>query len=121
VSVEAYGSPCGDRCNHTSPSDGVERLNYTLVTQDADEVQDIQNAPAVSMARFLAERDQMELVPAISIYVERGSGRKCIRLLYMNAIALRVWKQMRMHPTEIETRHRPPRTAVLAFGMPFSE
>jgi hypothetical protein len=42
------------------------------------------------MARFLAEHEQMELLPAISIYAERGTGRNCIRLLYMNAIALRV-------------------------------
>ena len=121
MSVEACGFLAPHPSNDTSPNDGVERLNYTIVNQDADEVQDIQNAPAVSMARFLAERDRMELVPAISIYVERGSGRKCVRLLYMNAIALRVWKEMGMNPTEIGTRHRPTRTSVLAFGTPFSE
>jgi hypothetical protein len=117
ASVSSAQNPASD----TSPSDGVERLTYTIISQDADEVQDIQNAPAVSMGRFLAERDQMELIPAISIYAERGSERKCIRLFYMNSIALRIWKEMGMNPTEIGTRHRPTRTAVLAFGMPFNE
>ena len=121
MSVEPPGSPVQNPSNGTSPDAGVERLNYTIVNQDADEVQDIQNAPAVSMARFLAERDRMDLLPAISIYAERGSGHKCVRLLYMNAIALRVWKEMGMNPTEIGTLHRPTKTAVLTFGMPFSE
>lgn len=121
MSVEAFGLPGQNPSSDTSLNDGAERLNYPIVNQDADDVQDIRNAPAVSMARFLAESDQMELVPAISIYAERGSGRKCIRLLYMNAVALRVWKEMGMNPIEIGTRHRPTRTAILAFGMPFSE
>lgn len=121
MSVEPPGSPVQNPSNGTSPDAGVERLNYTIVNQDADEVQDIQNAPAVSMARFLAESDRLALIPAISIYVERGSGRECVRLLYMNATALQVWKDMGMNPTEIGTRHRPARTAVLAFGVPFSE
>lgn len=121
MSSEASACPTQTFGSDTSSSDGVERLSYTIVNQDADEVQDIQNAPAVSMARFLTEREQMELVPRISIYAERGRSRECIRVLYMNAVALRVWKEMGMNPTEIGTRHRPTRTAVLAFGMPFSE
>src|SRR6185437_16672198 len=52
------------RANDASPSDGVERLIYTIVNQDVDEVQDIQNASAVSITRFLTEREQMELVPS---------------------------------------------------------
>lgn len=96
-------------------------LNYTIVAQDADEVRDIQNAPAVSMARYLNEHDLMTLVPTVSIYAERGLDRTQVRLLYMNAVALRIWKEMGMKPTEIGMRHRPTRTAVLAFGMPFSE
>ena len=114
-------SPVQNPASRVSSTDGAQPLNYTIVAQDADEVQDIQNAPAVSMARFLTEHDQMELVPTISIYAERGSDRTQIRLLYMNAVALRIWKEMGMHPTEIGMRHRPTRTAVLAFGMPFSE
>ena len=96
-------------------------MNYTVVSQDATEVQDTRNAPAFSMARFLVERDKMGLLPTISIYAERGNDRNHVRVLYMNATALRVWKEMGMHPTEIGTQHRPARTAALVFGMPFSE
>ena len=102
-------------------ADKTESLNYTVVAQNADEVNDIQNAPAVSMARFLAEHERMALLPTISIYAERGSDRTQVRLLYMNAAALRIWKEMGMHPTELGMRHRPARTATLAFGVPFSE
>lgn len=100
---------------------GTQSLHYTIVAQDLDEVSDIQNAPALSMSRYLTEHEQMTLVPSISIYTERGWDRTQMRLLYMNAVALRVWKEMGMQPTEIGMRHRPAGTAVLAFGMPFSE
>ena len=96
-------------------------MNYTVVSQDADEVQDIQNAPAFSMPRFLVERNQMGLLPTISIYAERGTDRSNVRMLYMNDAALHLWKEMGMHPKEIGTQHRPARTADLVFGMPFSE
>jgi hypothetical protein len=43
-----------------------------------------------------------------------------LRLLYMNSVALRIWKEMGMKPKEIGMRHRPTRTSDLAFGMPFS-
>jgi hypothetical protein len=95
--------------------------NYTVIAQDAAEVQDIQNAPPVSMARFLVEHGRLGLLPTISIYSERGTDRGNVRLLYMNAAALRIWKEMGMHPTEIGVQHRPARTAELAFGMPYSE
>lgn len=99
----------------------AERLNYTVVAQNAEEVRDIQSSPSISMSRFLTDHEQMKLVPTISIYAERGTDRSQVRLLYMNAVALRVWKEMGMRPTEIGMRHRPTRTSVLAFGMPFSE
>jgi len=105
---------------HISES-SVGALNYTVIAQDAAELQDIQNAPAVSMARFLVEHGRMGLLPTISIYSERGTDRGNVRLLYMNAAALRIWKEMGMHPTEIGVQHRPARTAELAFGMPYSE
>jgi hypothetical protein len=96
-------------------------LNYTVIAQNAAELQDIQNAPAVSMPRFLVEHGRMGLVPTISIYGERGTDRDKARLLYMNAAALRIWKEMGVHPTEIGVQHRPARTAELVFGMPYSE
>ncbi len=95
--------------------------HYTVITQDVDEVQDTKNAPAVSMALFLIERDRMGLLPTISIYSERGTDRKALRILYMNAAALRIWKEMGMHPTEIGSQPRPASSSELTFGVPFSE
>jgi hypothetical protein len=43
------------------------------------------------------------------------------RLLYMNADALSVWREMGMRVTIIGESHRPPPSATLSFGMPFSE
>jgi hypothetical protein len=117
--VEERTQPSG----HTFESTlGALKLqNYTVIAQDVDEVQDIQNAPAVSMARFLVERERTGLLPTISIYSDRGTDRKTVRILCMNAAALHIWKEMGMRPTEIGVQHRPARTAFLAFGMPFSE
>jgi hypothetical protein len=95
--------------------------DYTIVAQDAIEVQDIQNAPAFSMGAFLTAVGMMNIFPMISIYTRDGYDRKHTRLLYMNKAALRVWKTMGMHPRQIGSQHRPPHSAVLAFGMPFSE
>jgi hypothetical protein len=43
------------------------------------------------------------------------------RLLYMNATAPCIWKGMGKQPTELGSQHRPPRAALLPFGVPFSE
>src|ERR1700744_6166818 len=96
-------------------------LNYQIVAQSAEEVQDIQNAPAVSMGPYLIESGQTQLLTTISIYSERGESREQVRLLYMNAVALRIWKAMGKRPNLIGARHRPPRNALLTFGVPFSE
>jgi hypothetical protein len=96
-------------------------LNYEIVAQGADEVQDIQNAPAVSMGRYLADSGQTRLLTKISIYSSRGESREQIRLLYMNAVALLIWKTMGKRPNLIGAQHRPPRSALLTFGIPFSE
>lgn len=95
--------------------------DYTIVAQDLVEVQDIQNAPAISMGAFLKAVGEMSIFPMLSIYTRNGYDRKHTRLLYMNAAALRIWKIMGMHPKQIGSQHRPPHSAVLAFGMPFSE
>ena len=87
-------------------------MNYTVVSQDVDEVRDTQNAPAVSMAQFLVERDQMALLPTIQYLCGAGIDPSNARMLYMNAAALRMWKEMGMHPTEIGKQRRPARTAL---------
>lgn len=96
-------------------------LNYEIVAQNAEEVQDTRNAPAVSMGPYLIDSGQTQLLTTISIYSERGESREQVRLLYMNAVALRVWKAMGKKPSVIGAQYRPPRTSLLAFGVPFSE
>jgi hypothetical protein len=105
----------------TRPEFFSESRDYTIVTQDAIEVQDIQNDPAVSMGAFLRAVGEMNILSTISIYTRKGYDRKHTRLLYMNAAALHLWKTMGRRPRQIGTQHRPPQSAVLAFGMPFSE
>jgi hypothetical protein len=69
----------------------------------------------------LIESGQTRLLTTISIYSQRGENRDQIRLLYMNATALRIWKAMGRNPTMVGAQHRPPRTALLMYGVPFSE
>src|ERR1700755_1062688 len=68
---------------HSSPT-----LNYQIVAQTAEEVQNTENAPAVSIAPFLLASGQTGLLRTISIYSVRGESREQIRLLYMNAPAI---------------------------------
>jgi hypothetical protein len=98
-----------------------ESSAYTVVAQDAIEVQDIQNSPAVSMWAFLMACGEMKMIPTISIYMRHGYDRKHTRLFYMNTAALRVWKTMGMSPKQIGSQHRPPHSAVLVFGTPFRD
>lgn len=116
--------PAGYTSNDLLFSLGKQRcepLNYEIVAQSAQEVQDIESAPAVSMGPYMIESGQTQLLTTISIYSERGECREQVRLLYMNAIALRIWKAMGKRPTLIGAQHRPPKTALLTFGVPFSE
>ncbi len=96
-------------------------LNYGIVAQSAEEVRDIQNAPAISIGPYLIDSGQTQLLTTISIYADRGEVREQVRLLYMNAVALRIWKAMGKQPNVIGAQHRPPKAAQLAFGVPFSE
>ena len=83
-------------------------LNYQIVAQSADDVQDTENAPAVSMAPHLLKSGHIE-------------SREQMRLLYMNAAAIQVWEEMGKMPRIIGAQFRPPRTALLTFGVPYSE
>lgn len=94
-------------------------LNYQVVAQSADEVQDIENAPAVSMVPYLLKSGQISLLTTISVYSLRGASREQVRLLYMNAVAIQVWEEMGKAPKIIGAQFRPPRTALLTFGVPF--
>jgi len=56
-------------------------LNYQIVAQSTEEVQDIQNAPAISMGPYLIESEQVKLLTTISIYTQQGESRDQVRLL----------------------------------------
>ena len=96
-------------------------LNYQIVAQSAEDIQNIENAPAVSMGPYLLKSGQRSLLTKISVYSLRGESREQIRLLYMNPAAIRVWEQMGKTPKIIGAQIRPPHTALLAFGVPFSK
>jgi hypothetical protein len=96
-------------------------LNYQIVVQSAEEVQNTENAPSVSIGPYLLASGQTGLLRAISIYSLRGESRDRIRLLYMNAPAIRVWRNMGKAPHVVGSQARPPHTALLTFGVPFSE
>jgi hypothetical protein len=93
---------------------------YQIVAQSAEDVESVENAPAVSMGPYLIQSGQASLLRTLSIYSLRGENREQIRLLYMNAQALEIWKQMGKMPKIIGARTRPPRTALLTLGVPFS-
>ena len=96
-------------------------LNYQVIAQSADDVQNIENAPTVSMGPYLIRSGQIHLLTTISIYSLRGENRDQLRFLYMNAPAIQVWKEMGRTPKIVGAQVRPPRTALLTFGVPFSK
>lgn len=104
-----------------APEYPQELATYRVIAQSAAEVGDIDNSPSVSMGPYLLASDQIRLLTALSVYSLRGDTRERVRLLFMNATALRIWKEMGKHPTEVGSRHRPPHEALLAFGVPFSK
>jgi hypothetical protein len=67
-------------------------LNYQIVAQSTEELQDVQNATAISMGQYLIESGQVKLLTTISIYTQQGESRDQVRLLYMNDAALLIWK-----------------------------
>jgi hypothetical protein len=96
-------------------------LNYQIIAQSVEDVQNVENGPAVSMGPYLLKSGQMSLLTTISIYSLRGETQQQLRLLYMNAAAIQVWKEMGKAPKVIGARNRPPHAALLTFGVPFSE
>ena len=102
-------------------NDSVASANYTIVAQSRDELLVPQNSPSLSMWPYLVDSAQTRRLNQISVYAQRGTSRDQSRLLYMNAAALNVWREMGMIAFVIGETHRPPRIAQLCFGMPFSE
>ena len=114
------GPASNDLLHRLVAKQSLPELNYQIIAQSADDVQDIENAPAVSMVPYLLESGQIRLLTSISVYSLRGESREQMRLLYMNAAAIQVWKEMGKAPKIIGSRVRPPRSALLMFGVPFS-
>ena len=96
-------------------------MNYIAISQNAEEVGNIQNAPSVSMGPYLISSEQTRLLTTLSVYSLRGNSREQVRLLYMNASALRIWMAMGRQPNIVGVNHRPPHAALLSFGVSFSE
>lgn len=101
--------------------ESVVSANYTIIAQSRDELLIPENSPSISMWPYLLRSAQTRQLGQISVYAERGSSREESRLLYMNASALRTWREMGMAARVVGEAHRPPRTALLCFGVPFSE
>jgi hypothetical protein len=70
--------------------DSEKPLNCGISAQSAEEVQDPQNAPAISMGPYLIESGQTQLWTTVSIYAQRGEVRAQARLLYMNDVAFSI-------------------------------
>ena len=94
---------------------------YETSPQAVEDILDIQNSPAISMGPFLISSGQTSLLTTISVYSERGTSAEQVRLLYMNPAALSVWRAMGKPTSAIGSQKRPPKTALLAYGVPFSE
>jgi len=96
-------------------------MSYDVLSQTAKEVQDLANAPALTVGPHLLETEQIHLLNSISIYSARGESREQLRLLYMNPPALSIWKEMGKPIRIIGHTKRPSAAAALEFGVPFSE
>jgi hypothetical protein len=83
--LNAAGHTSNDLLFNLDPERSRTSPNYEIVAQSAEEVQDINNAPAVSVGPYLLESGQTYLLTRISIYSQRGENRQQVRLLYMNA------------------------------------
>ena len=118
---EAYSPTSNDLLLLLTSQHLQNAFTYGTIAQTASEVQDVQNSPAISMGPYLIISGQTELLRSISVYSERGRSREQVRLLYMNVVALGVWRAMGKRAHIIDAQKRPPRAAQLAFGVPFSE
>ena len=96
-------------------------MSYNVLSQAAAEVADPGNAPAVAIGPYLLRTGQTHLLRVISIYAQRGDSREQLRLLYLNAPALALWREMGKTANTFGETKRPPAEATLVFGVPFSD
>jgi len=123
MSISQYdsGPTSNDLLESRIAENTPEALNYQIVAQSAEDIQNVENSPAVSMELYLLRSEPKSLLTTISIYSVRGESREQIRLLYMNSTAIRVWKEMGKAPKIIGVQVRPPHAALLVLGVPFSK
>lgn len=121
----AAARPVAERAGNAAPDHRTQPADaptyYSVVGQSRTDLDDPQNSPSVSMWPYLLASTQRERLNEISIYVERGNSPSTLRYLYFNDVALALWEEMGKKAWVVGRLHRPPRTAVLSFGMPFSE
>ena len=98
-----------------------QAIVYTAIAQTRDQLMTPDSSPSHSMWPYLVTSGQTDRLSTISIYSHRGSSSVQARVLYMNAGALALWREMKMPGLIIGESHRPPWNAILTFGMPFSE
>jgi len=115
------GPTSNDLLHHLVAKHAQAEVNYQIVAQSAEDVENIENAPAVSIGPYLLRSGQIQLLTTISVYSLRGESREQMLLLYMNAAAIRVWQEMGKEPRIVGAQFRPPHTALLTFGVPFSK
>jgi len=109
------------RSIHLLVTSSVSSASYTILAQSRDELIFPDHSPSISMWPYLQRSAQTRRLNQISVYTGLGTSREQTRLLYMNAAALRLWREMGMPISVVGEISRPPRTALLSFGMPFSE
>jgi hypothetical protein len=118
---DVYGRTSNDLFLRLSNVAGGYETIPQAVEDIVEDILDIQNSPAISMGPFLISSGQTSLLTTISVYSERGTSAEQVRLLYMNPAALSVWRAMGKPTSAIGSQKRPPKTALLAYGVPFSE
>lgn len=94
---------------------------YSTLSQSRRELDEPANSPSVSMWPHLLASYQTDRLNSLSVYVEQGTSADAMRYLYMNDAALALWREMQRPVHVLGRLYRPPRGAVLSFGMPFSE
>jgi hypothetical protein len=103
-------------CRHAQ-----QPTRYSILSQSLQDLVNPGNSPAISMWPYLLASAQTQRLNEISIYTEKGTTSDKVRFLYLNDFALHIWGEMDKSIQVMGRLHRPPRGAVLSFGMPFSD
>lgn len=98
--------------------DAGKPTRYAVISQSRADLENASNSPSYTIWPYLLASAQTQRFTEISIYTEAGLSSDRMRFLYLNDFALTLWGEMEK-PTKVMGRlHRPPRGAVLSFGMP---